>query len=122
MSGLLKTILTAALGLSISAPLYAADSPTNAPSNQTTPRDDNYKAAMKKCDSLPQTEQAKCIVNIRPTDASRSGSAVASSTDTNTVKAGAERDADYAAAVKECEGAADRQRCIDNAKDHFGRM
>ena len=125
MSGLLRTILTAAMGVSFAVPLYAADSQTSAPIARTTQPYDGYRVAMKKCNNLPETEQAKCIVNIRPTESSGAGPSTASSSDANTAKDGsAQKDAEYAAAVKECEAvsAADRQRCIDNAKEHFGRV
>jgi hypothetical protein len=124
MSGLFKTILTAALGIAAAAPLYAADAPTNAPTARTTQPYDGYKTAMKKCRNLPETEQAKCIVNIKPTESSGTGPASTGS-EASTVKDGsAQKDAEYAAALRECEAvsAVDRQRCIDNAKEHFGRM
>ena len=44
-------------------PVYAADSQTRGPAARTTPPDDGYGAAMKKCDNLPEPEQAKCIDN-----------------------------------------------------------
>ena len=124
ISRLLTVILAAGLGLGLAVPLYAADSQTSVPAARTTPYD-GYQVAMKKCSNLPETEQAKCIVNIRPTSPSGMSSSDPSSADASAVKDGSsQKDAEYAAAVRECEAvvAADKQRCIDNAKEHFGRM
>ena len=79
---------------------------------------------MNKCNNLAENERAKCIVSIRPTESSGLTDPAPTGSDANTVKDGsAQKDAEYAAAVRECEavGAVDRQRCIDNAKEHFGR-
>lgn len=125
MSRLLTVIVAAGLGLGLAVPLYAADSQTGTSAARTTPPYDGYKAAIKKCDNLPEPEQAKCIVNIRPTGASGTGQSDASSADASTVKDGSsQKDSEYAAAMRECEAVstADKQRCIDNAKEHFGRM
>jgi hypothetical protein len=125
MFRLARTILAATLAIGFAAPLYAADTQTRSPAVQTTPPYDGYKAAMKKCGNLPEVEQAKCIVNIRPTESSSAGGPVSPTSDTSAVKDGlAQKDAEYAAALRECEAvsAPERQRCIDNAKDHLGRM
>jgi hypothetical protein len=125
MARLLTVILAAGLGLGVAVPLYADDSQTSAPAARTTQPYIGYQVAMKKCSNLPETEQAKCIVNIRPTAPSGMSSSGPSSADASAVKDGSsEKDAEYAAAVRECQavGAADKQRCIDNAKEHFGRM
>jgi hypothetical protein len=126
MSGLPRALVTAALGLSFAVMLYAADAQTSAANARTTqPYRGDYRAALGKCNSLPETGRAKCIVNIRPTETLRASPSDAASSDSNTVKDGsAQKDAEYAAAVRECEAvsAADRPRCVDNAKEHFGRM
>jgi len=126
MFRLFSATLTAAFGLAFAAPLFAADTQTNARSVQTTQPYDGYKVAMKKCNNLPQAEQAKCIVNIRPTESSVANPAMAAGSDGNvTVKDGsAQKDAEYAAAVRECESvaAAEKERCVENAREHFGRM
>lgn len=127
MSKLLNIALAAALGFAVSAPLYAAD--TAQTSNQTRSTawsDQQIHAARDKCKNLTAGDQARCIVNIRPTPA---GDKVAmtpgSAVEANTVKDGTgQTEAEYAAAVKECEAAnvADKDRCINAAKEHFGRM
>lgn len=126
MSGILRTILSAALGINFAVPLlYAADAQMSAMTARTTQPYNGYKVAMNKCNNRPENERAKCIVNIRPTESSGVIDPASTSSDATTVKDGsAQKDAEYAAAVRECEAvsAADRQRCIDNAKEHFGRM
>ena len=114
MSKLLrKTILAATCGLSFGAAAYAADSST-----YRYPAE--YQAARAKCDGLTATEQARCIVNIRPTPAANGASAADSGA--NIVKDGAERD--EVQALKECEPMTgdDRQRCVEKAKERNGRM
>jgi hypothetical protein len=130
MPKLIHTVFAAALGLGIAAPLYAGDAMPN------------YQSELDKCKRLGEgSEHAKCITNIRPTPAAgdnRTAATGASSTssagrvtdssnmEVNAVKNGtAHEDADFDAAMKECDGAepgADRERCIDRAKEHFGRM
>ncbi len=123
MSKLLKATLAAALGFAVSAPLYAAD-----PQNQTTAWSDaEVRSAMDKCNNLTATAKAKCIVNIRRTPAGDK-SAMTSGTgseEANVVKDGnARAEEEYAAAVKQCESAnaSDKDRCINTAKEKFGRM
>jgi hypothetical protein len=114
----LRSILLAALGIGVCTPLYA-DYQT------TTPFYPGYKAALSRCDSLPDTEQARCIVNIRPTEPVGTRPPAVANSEPNTVKSGANRDDEYAEAFKECQAVTDvaeRQRCIENAKDHLGRM
>ena len=127
MPKLIHTVFAAALGLGIAAPLYAGDAVPN------------YQSELDKCRRLGAgSEHAKCITNIRPTPAAGDNRTAAtgtssagqvtdsSNTDVNAVKDGTSReDADFDAAMKECDGAtpgADRERCIDRAKEHFGRM
>jgi hypothetical protein len=87
--------------------------------------DSDVRAAMAKCDKLTATPQARCIANIRRTPA---GDKIAMASDSSTegnVKDGAGiTEAEYEAAVKECESAdaANKDRCINTAKEHFGRM
>jgi hypothetical protein len=124
---LLNVALAAALGFAVCTPLYAADtSQTPQASRTDTMSDADYRAAMDKCNKLTDTARGKCIVNIRPTPAgSNAANPQGSSTEANTVKDGtAVTEAEYAAAVKECESvvAADRERCVSTAKEHFGRM
>jgi len=86
--------------------------------------DAQISAARDKCNGLTGTAQARCIVNIRPVtagDAMAMNSGAVSS-DANVVKYGVGSEEEYTAALKECESAADKDRCISNAKDHFGRM
>jgi hypothetical protein len=128
MSKLLIVALAAALGFAVSAPLYAADTPQSSQANQSTAWSDaQIRAAMDKCNNLTGTAHAKCIVNIRP--AGGGGSSLAtkvgdSSADANTVKSGTGTEEEYTAAVQKCASvdAADRDRCMTDAKDHFGRM
>jgi hypothetical protein len=137
--------LAAALGFAVSVPLYAADTyqldtPQNAQGTQSAAWSDaDVTAALSTCDSWTGTEQAKCVVNIRPTIAmARAEPAYPStaqgtpareygptSANGNTVKDGTPiTEAEYAAAVKDCESASagDKDRCINTAKEHFGRM
>ena len=132
MSKLIQTIGAAALSLGLAAPLYAAE-----------PAVAGYQILLDKCKSLGEgSEHAKCITNIKPMLAannSNAGSQAASpqggvstaagtSSDTsgNAVKDGTSRDEpDFQAAMKECDSAAPgeaRERCIDRAKEHYGRM
>jgi len=127
MSKLLNVALAAALGFAVSAPLYAADTSQPSQAKQTTAMSDaEVRAATEKCNNLTGTAHAKCIVNIRPTAAmTPRGASDLSSAQGNTVKDGsAVADAEYSAAVKECESvkAADKERCISTAKEQFGRM
>ena len=127
MSKLLNVALAAALGFAVSTPLYAADTSQSSQTNRSTALSDaEARAEMDKCNNLTGTAQAKCIVNIRPTAA---GDKVAmppgSSAEGNTVKDGtAQTEAEYKAALKQCESAdaADKDRCVNTAKEHFGRM
>jgi hypothetical protein len=128
MSKLLNIALAAALGFAVSAPLYAADTSQASQAKQTTAMSDaEARAAMDKCNNLTGTAHAKCIVNIRPAGGGGSSLAVGvggSSAERNTVKDGtATAAAEYSAAVKECESvdAADKDRCVNTAKEHFGR-
>jgi hypothetical protein len=99
MPSLFRTILVAALGINLAAALYAADAQTNAPTARTTLPYDGYKVAMKKCSNLPETGQAKCIVNIRPAESSSEAGPASTASDANTVRDGAaQKDAEYAAA------------------------
>ena len=116
-----------ALGFAGCAPLYAADTSQTPQSNRTAAMSDaEYRAAMDKCNMLTDTARARCVVNIRPTPAGNyAANPQPSSMEANTVKDGtAVTEAEYAAAVKECESvvAADRDRCVNTAKEHFGRM
>ena len=121
ISRFLKVILGASLGFAISAPSYAADAPrTEAWS------DSQVRAAMDKCNSMPAADQAKCIVNIRPSGGGGSSQAVgvADASSAKTVKSDRYTEEEYMAAVKQCEGpkVKDKERCMADAKDHFGRM
>ena len=129
ISKLANVALAAALGFAVCTPLYAADTSQTPQANRTaTMSDADYRAAMDKCNKLTDTARGKCVANIRPTPTGNNTAntnAQGSSTDANTVKDGAAvTEAEYAAAVKECESvvAADRERCISTAKEHFGRM
>jgi hypothetical protein len=118
MSKLLYMVLGASLGFAISAPLYAAVAPQS-----TEWSDAQVRNAMDKCKSLTGTERAKCIVNIRPAGGGGSSLAVGVS-DEKTVKSGNYTEEEYMAAVKTCESAnvSDKDRCMADAKDHYGRM
>lgn len=127
MTKLLNMALAAALGFAVTAPVYAVDTYRSTPAKQTTAMSDaDYNAAMSKCNDLTGTARAKCVVNIRPTPAGdRAAMNSGSSSDKNTVKDGnAAADAEYQAAVKECEGVkgTDKDRCIKTADEQFGRM
>jgi hypothetical protein len=86
--------------------------------------DEQISAARDKCNSLTGTAQARCIVNIRPVTAGDNVALYtgAVSSDENVVKHGVGTEEEYTAALKGCESADDRDRCISNAKEHFGRM
>lgn len=127
MAKLLNIALAAALGIAVSAPVYAADTSQARQAKQTTALSDaEVSAALNKCNNLTGTAHAKCVVNIRPTPAGdRVAMSSGTSSDGNTVKDGnTVAEADYQAAVKECESAnaADKDRCISTANEHFGRM
>lgn len=119
MCGALRSVVLAALGIGVCAPLYA--------DYQTPLAYPGYQAALSRCDSLiDPDEQARCIVNIRPTVPGGTRASGVGNSEPNAVKDGnANKDAEYAAAFRECQAvidAAERQRCIENAKDHLGRM
>jgi hypothetical protein len=128
MSKLRNVALAAALGFAASAPLYAAETSQGSQTQYRTTAmsDSEVRAAMAKCDKLTATPQARCIANIRRTPAGdKVAMAPGSSTEGNTVRDGAGiTEAEYEAAVKECESAdaASKDRCINTAKEHFGRM
>jgi hypothetical protein len=119
MSKLICAVLGASLGFATCAPLYAAE----AGRSEAWP-DSQVRAALDKCKSAPANERAKCIVNIRPAGGGGSSVAVAvaDSRDAKTVKAGVESDEEYMAAIKQCDSSKDKERCIADVKDHFGRM
>lgn len=56
MKKLITTFAAGALALSLGGFAFAADEPAPAGDAQQ-----QYQAALKKCESLPQTEQQKCI-------------------------------------------------------------
>ena len=127
MSKLLNAAFATALGFALTAPSYAADA---SQSSQTTRSaawsDTQIHDAMEQCKNLTATARAQCIVNIRPTPASENVAArPASAPGADTAKdRAAQTDAEYAAALKECESmnAADKERCVNSAKERFGRM
>ena len=124
MTKLLYAILGAYLGVAGAA--YAADvTPSASPSTRTTQAwsDSKVSAATSKCDALTGTEAAKCVVNIRPEGGG--GSSVATAvTAENVVKAGVPTEEEYMAAMKHCDAAdvADRDRCVTDVKERYGRM
>ena len=106
MSNLLsKSVLAAALGLSFGLASHAAET-YNYPAQ--------YQAAREKCDSLRDSDLARCIVNIRPTP-----SAATAAADT-----GAKESADEEQALKQCEQMSgdSKQHCMDMIKEHKGKM
>jgi hypothetical protein len=127
MSKLRNVALAAALGFAVSAPLYAAETSQGSQTNYRTTAmsDSEVRAAMAKCDTLTATPQARCIVNIRRTPTGdKIAMAPGSSTEGNVKDGAGITEAEYEAAVKECESAdaASKDRCINTAKEHFGRM
>jgi hypothetical protein len=127
MSKLLKAVLAAALGFAVSVPLYAADTTSRADTTRTTEAwsDSQYRAATNKCNALSGTEAAKCIVNIRRAGGGGSSLAVAvPDENANTVKSGKFNEEEYMAAMKRCDApnVTDKDRCVADVKDHFGRM
>jgi hypothetical protein len=121
-SKLLNAVLAAALGAGVSGFSYAADTPQPLQPARSAALSEAEASAMKECRKLTATEQARCIVNVRPTSA---GDKVGMASQGTTAKDGTDgTDADYAAALKECEAAnvADKDRCINAAKERFGRM
>jgi hypothetical protein len=122
MSKLLTVALAAGLGFAVSTPLYAAE--TSQSHRSAAWSDAEVKTALNKCNHLTATPQARCIVNIRRTPAADKV-AMTSSPSADMVKDGTPiTEAEYAVAVKECESvdAAEQDRCISAAKEHFGRM
>jgi len=127
MSKLHNVALAAALGFAVSAPLYAAETSQGSQTNYRTTAmsDSDIRVAMAKCDKLTATPQARCIANIRPTPSGDKIAMVPGASMEGNVKDGATiTAAEYEAAVKECESvdAASKDRCINTAKEHFGRM
>ena len=128
MSRLLSIAIAAALGSAVSAPLYAADtvqSSTNATTHTAAMSDTQASEALDKCKHMTGTEGARCVVNIRPAGGGGSSRAVSvMEDDENAVKTGLFTDDEYAAAVKHCDNGKpkNRDRCIANVKDSFGRM
>jgi len=121
-SKLLNAVVAAALGMSASAFSYAADTPQSPPAKRSAISSEAEASAMKECRKLTATEQARCIVNVRPIAAKDK---VGMTPEAATAKDGTTgTEADYAAALKECESAsvADKDRCINAAKERFGRM
>lgn len=122
---LLNLALAAALGFAAGAPLYAADTvPTLQGTRTSAWSDADVTAALAACRKQTGSEQSKCIANIRPTEA-RGEPTTGDSANPSTVKDGtAVTDEEYSAAVKECQSAdnVDKDRCINAAKEHFGRM
>lgn len=124
MTKLLYAILGAYLGVAGAA--YAADvTPSASPSTSTTQAwsDSKVSAATSKCDALTGTEAARCVVNIRPEGGG--GSSVATAvTAENVVKAGVPTEEEYLAAMKHCDAAdvSDRDRCVTDVKERYGRM
>ena len=127
MSRLLSIAIGAALGCAVSAPLYAADT-VQSSSNVThtaAMSDTQASEALDKCKHMTGTEGARCVVNIRPAGGGGSSRAVSvMEDDENAVKTGLFTDDEYAAAVKHCDNGKpkNRDRCIANVKDSFGRM
>lgn len=114
MTKLLTITLSAAtLGLCVATSSYAERATYIYPSE--------YQAARAKCDALKATEQARCIVNIRPTP-SADGTTTADTGSGAAVKNGMERDEEQA--LKECEQLSgdEKQSCIESAKQRKGRM
>ncbi len=126
MSKLLNVAIAAALGVAVSAPVYAAETSDASRANRTTAMSDaQVRTAMDKCNNLTGTARSKCIVNIRPTAAGSKVAATSdSATDDNVVKHGKYTEEEYSAAVKQCESTdtADRDRCLSDANQRFGRM
>ena len=124
MSRLLSIAIGAALGCAVSAPLYAADTVPSS-SNATHMSDTQANEALDKCKGMTGTEGARCVVNIRPAGGGATSRAMAvREDDENVVKTGLFTDEEYAAAVKHCDNGKpkNRDRCIANVKDSFGRM
>ena len=127
VSKLRNVALAAAFGFAASAPLYAAETSQGSQTNYRTTAmsDSEVRVAMAKCDKLTATPQARCIANIRPTPSGdKLAMAPGSSTEGNVKDGAGITEAEYEAAVKECESvdAASKDRCVNTAKEHFGRM
>ena len=58
MKMLTPSLVAAAVALTLAAPAFAAEEQTQ---QQPPQREQEYLAALKKCDSLPQAERPKCI-------------------------------------------------------------
>ena len=127
MSRLLSIAIGAALGCAVSAPLYAADT-VHSSSNVThtaAMSDTQANEALDKCKGLTGTEGARCVVNIRSAGGGGSSRAMpVREEDESTVKTGLFTDDEYAAAVQHCDNGKpkNRDRCIANVRDSFGRM
>ena len=119
-SKLLTAVLAAVLGVSVGAFSYAADTSEASRANRSAALSDAEASAMQACRKLIATEQARCIVNVRPTSAGDNGGMAPEATTSKDRNDGT--DADYAVALKECDAAdvADRDRCISAVKVRFG--
>ena len=67
--------------------------------------------------------RARCVVNIRPAGGGGSSLAV-SVPDDKLVKQGVNNEEEYVAALKKCDGlnGKERDNCVADIKDHYGRM
>lgn len=122
MSKLLNAVLAASLGFAVTVPVFAADTTSR---TTETWSDSQYRAAANKCNALGGTEAAKCIVNIRRSGGGGSSLAVAVPDESaDTVKSGKFNEEEYMAAMKRCDApnVTNKDRCVADVKDHFGRM
>jgi hypothetical protein len=124
MTKLFCAILGASL--SIAGAAYAGDATTSTSTSTRTTQawsDAKVSAATSKCSGLTGTEAARCVVNIRPEGGG--GSSVATAvTAENVVRAGVPTEEEYMSAMKHCDSAdvADKDRCMADVKDRYGRM
>lgn len=131
MTKLQNLALAAALGFTVSAPLYAADTSWNSETNQSTEWSDaQVNAALDECNNLPENSRAKCIVNIRPTAVGETAAMTSGrsahylSSESNAVKDGNARvEEERIAAVEQCQSrnAADIDLCVNTVTERFGR-
>jgi hypothetical protein len=61
MKKLITTLMAGALALSLGGLALAAEEKAQQPTGDPQQREQEYQAALKKCDSLPQADRPKCI-------------------------------------------------------------
>lgn len=125
MTKLFYAVIGASLTMAALAAQAADASSSAGTSTRTTEAwsDAKVSKATSKCNGMTGTEAAKCIVNIRPEGGGGSSLATAVSGD-NVVKTGVPTEEEYMSALQRCDAAdvTDKDRCVADVKDRYGRM